>query len=325
MSSAFASKFADRIEDFLVLRQALGYSPATYLPGLLHFDRFCQEQFGQADTLTQELVLAWVQAQEGKRAERIPVRARALRLFAQHLNSMGELAYILPSGLVGNRHKSVPYVFTDEELAALFAAADTVTQKLRCAYKSEAIPVLLRLLYTCGLRPCEGRSLSSRNINLNSGEILIEKTKRLKERIVVMSCDMLGLCRDYALVRTLRFPDCELFFPNAFGEAFTTEQLRAIFQWCWKKANPEKTPKELPRARSYDLRHQFASAALNRWLDEKQDLNAMLPYLQAYMGHESLAATAYYIHLLPEKLVKSPGIDWEPLHELIPEVSIWQS
>jgi len=51
----------------------------------------------------------------------------------------------------------------------------------------------------------------------------------------------------------------------------------------------------------------------------------MLPYLQAYMGHETLAATAYYIHLLPEKLVKSSGIDWEALHELIPEVSVWQS
>jgi len=325
MSNAFVSKFAGRMEDFLVLRQALGYSPATYLPGLLHFDRFCQEQFPQADTVTQELVFAWVQAQEGKHAERIPVRTRALRLFAQHLNAMGEPAYILPSGLIGNRHKSVPYVFTDEELAALFAAVDTVMQKYRCAYKSEAIPVLFRLLYTCGLRPYEGRNLSSRNVNLRSGEILIEKTKRLKERIVVMSGDMLGLCRDYALVRNLCFQDCGLFFPNAFGEAYTTEQLRATFHWCWKKANPGKTPKELPRARSYDLRHQFASTALNRWLDEKQDLNAMLPYLQAYMGHETLAATAYYIHLLPEKLIKSPGIDWEPLHELIPEVSVWQS
>ena len=70
---------------------------------------------------------------------------------------------------------------------------------------------------------------------------------------------------------------------------------------------------------------QGSRATSSGWLDEKQDLNAMLPYLQAYMGHETLAATAYYIHLLPEKLVKSSGIDWEALHELIPEVSVWQS
>jgi len=325
VSAVFTSRFAGRIEDFLVLRQALGYSPSTDLPALLHFDRFCLEQCPEADALTRELVFAWVQKLAGKNENRVPQRARTLRLFAQHLNAMGEPAYVLPSGLIGSRHKSVPYVFTDEELAAFFAAADTVMQKYRCAYKSEAVPVLFRLLYTCGLRPNEGCKLSVHNVNLHSGEILIEKTKRLKDRIVVMSGDMLGLCRDYALVRGLRFPDSGLFFPNALGEAYSAKQLRSIFQWCWRKANPGKAPKELPRARSYDLRHQFASAALNRWLDEKQDLNAMLPYLQAYMGHETLAATAYYIHLLPEKLVKSPGIDWEPLHELIPEVSVWQS
>lgn len=28
------------------------------------------------------------------------------------------------------------------------------------------------------------------------------------------------------------------------------------------------------------------------------------------MGHKDWEATAYYIHLLPEKLVKSAGIDW---------------
>jgi integrase len=311
------------MEGFLILRQALGYSPSTYSPALLNFDRFCQKQCPQADTLTQELVFTWVQKQTD--TSRIPARARTLRLFAQHLNSMGEQAYVLPSGLIGNRHKSAPYVFTDEELAALFAAADTAMQKCRCEYKSEAIPVLLRLLYTCGLRPHEGRNLSSRNVNLHSGEILIEKTKRLKERIVVMSGDVLDLCRDYALVRGLRFPNCGLFFPNAFGEAYSAKQLRSIFKWCWRKAHPGKKLEELPHTRSYDLRHQFASAALNRWLDEKQDLNAMLPYLQAYMGHENLAGTAYYIHLLPEKLVKSPGIDWAPLHELIPEVSAWQA
>jgi len=181
------------------------------------------------------------------------------------------------------------------------------------------------LLYTCGLRPYEGRDLSSHNVNLKSGEILIEKTKRQKERIVVMSGSMLELCSDYALIRGLHFPDGDLFFPNAFGEPYSAEQLRTIFQWCWKKANPEKPLAELPHARSYDLRHQFASAALNRWLDEKQDLNAMLPYLQAYMGHDKLVGTAYYIHLLPERLVKSPGIDWGPLHDLIPEVSVWQA
>lgn len=75
--------------------------------------------------------------------------------------------------------------------------------------------------------------------------------------------------------------------------------------------------------RVYDLRHRFASAALHRWLDEGKDLYSRLPYLRTYMGHKELAATAYYIHLLPENLVKSAGIDWDALGRMIPEVELW--
>jgi len=42
------------------------------------------------------------------------------------------------------------------------------------------------------------------------------------------------------------------------------------------------------------------------------------------MGHSSLSETAHYIHLLPENLVKSAGIDWASFDEMIPEVITWQ-
>ena len=36
-------------------------------------------------------------------------------------------------------------------------------------------------------------------------------------------------------------------------------------------------------------------------------------YLSAYMGHAELTSTLYYVHLLPEKLRSSKGIDWDML------------
>lgn len=57
-----------------------------------------------------------------------------------------------------------------------------------------------------------------------------------------------------------------------------------------------------------------------KWLDEKEDLYALLPYLSAYMGHAHLEDTAYYIHLLPEKLMRTAAIDWETFEQLLPEV-----
>ena len=42
------------------------------------------------------------------------------------------------------------------------------------------------------------------------------------------------------------------------------------------------------------------------------------------MGHKELSATAYYIHLLPENLVKSAGIDWDSMRSMLPEVELWE-
>ncbi len=47
----------------------------------------------------------------------------------------------------------------------------------------------------------------------------------------------------------------------------------------------------------------------------------MLPFLSAYMGHNSLTETAYYIHILPENLLSSQGIDWDKLNAMFPEPS----
>ena len=56
-----------------------------------------------------------------------------------------------------------------------------------------------------------------------------------------------------------------------------------------------------------------------------KDLYAMLPYLRAYMGHEKFEDTAYYIHILPDRLLKSPGVDWESIDKIGLEVDLWKN
>jgi len=58
---------------------------------------------------------------------------------------------------------------------------------------------------------------------------------------------------------------------------------------------------------------------LQKWMDEGKDIYAYLPYLSAYMGHSDFSETAYYIHLLPERLTQTPAIDWKRFDVLIPE------
>jgi integrase len=48
------------------------------------------------------------------------------------------------------------------------------------------------------------------------------------------------------------------------------------------------------------MRHSFAVGALLRWYENDEDVQVQLPRLAMYMGHVSIASTAYYLRLMPE-------------------------
>ena len=319
--SRFISTFASSLEAMISYREALGFSRSSYEYKLLSFDRFCIEHYPDSETITKEMVFKWIENEVANKCSNIRDKEAAIRFFGKYLEATGKTAYILPKKYTAYVEKQTtsPYIFTDEELASLFRAADSIKAK---PFASEIVPVLFRLIYTCGLRPNEGRELKRVNINFSTGEILITKTKRKKERIVVMSDDMLRLCRSFDIRRRIFAKDSEYFFPARDEGEYGSGQLNRLLKKCWISANPETDASVLPNVRVYDLRHRFASAVLNRWLNEGRNLYAMLPYLRTYMGHNKLSDTAYYIHLLPENLLKSSGINWEAFDELIPEVSI---
>jgi integrase len=319
--SAFVSGFASKLDAMFDYRVARGYKRKTHISHLLKFDKFCTVNFPEETELAREIVHAWVDS-ETITPRGLSNAAGAIRQFGKYINAIGEEAYILPDKFAPSRKVSAPYLFTDDELSMLFAVIDRLPQEKNEPFFHEIAPVLFRLIYTCGLRPNEGRELLRENVNLSTGEILITNTKMNKERIVVMSDDMLSLCRRYAARRIIFDNGSPYFFPAYDGNAIVNTKVNAMLNRAWSAATC--TPENLiPRSiRVYDLRHRFASACLNRWLDEGLDLMAILPYLRAYMGHRSLSETAYYIHVLPENLLKSPSIDWRVFNEMFPEVTL---
>ena len=252
-------------------------------------------------------------------------KASAVRLLGNYMQALGKDAYVLYDGYATNETNPSAYILTDDELTALFRAIDKTEPTNKEPFLHEITPVLYRLIYTCGLRPNEGRELKQENINLKTGEIFITNTKWKKERLVVMSQDMLSMCRSYNKRREVFARGNEYFFPSFGGDGpLGKYQLSYYLRDAWVRANLSVNEKKLPHIRVYDLRHRFASAALMRWLDLGVPLGSKLAYLRAYMGHNTLSDTAYYIHLLPENLVKSAGIDWGAFDEIIPEVTAWQ-
>ena len=313
----YHSAFRDKITGFLDFHASCGFKRKPYLSDFLKFDRWCLENHPGQSALSRELVHEWIDDSAVSRSD-ASRRAVVMRQFGKYLAAIGEEAYVLSAKYAPVRSVAVPFLFTDDELSALFRAIDALPPTRREPFFNEIAPVLFRLIYTCGLRPNEGRELLEKNVNLLTGEILITHTKRNKERMVVMSDDMAVLARNYALRRAVFANGNPYFFPSNSGEALTRETVYSAFNRAWSLADtPDKRKK---RVRVYDLRHRFASACLNRWMDEGENLMAMLPFLREYMGHETLSETAYYIHILPENLAKSPAIDWDSFNAIFPEV-----
>lgn len=319
----FVSCFAEDLNKMIDLLVAAGGAEGTYLPRAKSFDRFCAEKPLLNGELTEALSQEWLEPIMKEKPQVIHNRIAFLDGFAAYLKSMGKPATTLHNRFAAGRSFFVPYLFSDDELARIFRVIDA-NKELGTPFQQMMFSVYFRLVYTCGLRPGESVRLKRKDVNLQTGEILIELSKGHKSRIVVMSDDMCALATKYKALLDISYPNTEYFFP---GKKATKSDLRfysKCFRLFWAAANPDIAPEFLPRVRIYDLRHRFATAAIHRWLDRGEDINAKLPYLQMYMGHKDVSHTAYYIHLLPENLIRSKGVDWESLNAVFPGVELWQ-
>lgn len=65
---------------------------------------------------------------------------------------------------------------------------------------------------------------------------------------------------------------------------------------------------------------QFFDNTAGGAVGQDKDLNAMLPYLSAYMGHAQLSDTYYYIHLVPGLMEEMSDFAFSSAEVLLPEV-----
>lgn len=317
------SGFAAKINEYMDFRHSLGFSDShAYI--LKRFDSYCAQFHPQADILSKEVVRGWFDHELRRSDKDLRHRGDVLRSFAKY---MGGDSYILPADLTAIPEKPYsPYIMDDRELSAFFGAVDSYRDG-KDPFVHVTFSVLLRLIYSCGLRPGEGRTLRTEDIDLMTGEILIRENKCHKERIVVASDDMVELLEYYAGERSVwaRPGSEEPFFIDCHARPISPWSLSRHVRKFWVDANPGVPAESLPRVRPYDLRHRFASELIQKWLDEGRDLYAMLPYMRSYMGHARFEDTAYYIHIIPDRLVSSPGVDWEAIDKIGLEDGIWEN
>ena len=321
MKYTFSSNLKQHIEGIIEQKNALGFPYIASERVLKNFDDFCLANFSEEQHLTKEIGQAWAVIRSGEKTSSFQNRIAPIRELAKYMNRLGFDAYFIPYDFTPRRKgRYVPHIFIDAELKQFFSATDRFGENERCRIRHIAVPVLFRLMYCCGLRPHEVRLIKKENIDLASGMLKIPESKGHKDRLVMISKDVLEICRKYYDKTKDEFPSSEYFFPAQLehGNCYSANWVRKMFKICLATAGMTEFSGNKPRP--YDFRHTFATKKMYEWMMEGKDLDAYLPYLSEYLGHTKFSHTAYYIHLVPEIFPHMAEMDFGQYEALIPEV-----
>lgn len=318
MIYTFESCFASRIEALIAQKNALGFSYLESSRILRDFDRFCLANFPQESGLTKEICFAWATRKETECSNTFRNRLMPVRELARYLNRSGETAYVLPPNIARKGTPYAPYIYTEEEILRIWEVLDHLKPRGNYPIRHLVIPAMVKLLYCCGLRPAEARRLSVDDVDLRKGRLNIMESKQHRSRIVMLADDVTEMLSSYDTTVSTFMPERVPFFPNSEGGYYGKAGLDKTFRKVLKEANITGSGQRAPRL--YDFRHTFATHRLYRWVRESKDLDAMLPYLSAYMGHAQLSDTHYYIHLVPGLFEEMSGFDFSSAELLLPEV-----
>ena len=293
---AFHSKFRADIEAFIIQKRASGYPYNTSARVLGYLDAMISKSFPDSDILSKEICNAWIDKCSSFHQNTLLRRVTPVRQFAKYLVGTGKEAYIIPGGIPNKQIHYDAHIFTETELKAFFSSIDKCRKSPFSPYRCYVIPVIFRLLYTCGLRASEARLLNVDDVDLGTGKIFIRGSKGWEARIIYVSLDMLDLLCRYDCIIQRYLPARKVFFPNQKGDFYSKSTLDIWFHEFWDTL-PEAAVTKGNKPRVHDFRHSYCVYRLNQWVSDNADLNALYPYLSEFVGHSNFADTDYYLTL----------------------------
>jgi integrase len=296
--TGFQSALAPLIDRYLQEKRACGYAYHEPFRILHRLDDFLVQQELETLELPRGLARNWLAKKPHESASTQQQRITVFRQFARFLLAAGFPAY-MPGSTVGARKSSfVPRMLTEEELRKFFHAVDMLEPTARSPLRHLIMPEIFRLLYGCGFRVREVLNLRIRDVDLDQGIITVRQGKFHKDRLVPPALSLVDRLRKYAGHFDSRPPDA-VFFPGPNGRPFALRTVYTLFREMLLQCGiPHAGRGKGPRI--HDYRHLFALHTLRRWYQDGDDLDAKLPLLATYLGHQNLSGTQRYLHLTAE-------------------------
>jgi len=294
----YRSALAQWMERFIEEKRASGYRYDTLAWHLQKFDQFLQKRGEKTCELTRDAVEAWTAKRktEGHRYHR--TRASVVRQFAKYLIRNGVPAHLVPDrAMPVSRDIFMPYIFTSEQMGNIFNELDRLPVSGSSPFRHLIMPEIFRVLYGCGLRISEAMKLRVKDVDLTNGVLVIRDSKFGKDRLVPMQKSLTERLRRYSMLMGVRNRD-SFFFPAPDGGRYETATVRGLFKKILFKLDIVRGEKR-PGIRLHDIRHTMAVTRLKKWYQEGVALDAKLPVLSTYLGHQRLQYTYIYLKCIP--------------------------
>jgi integrase len=298
-SAQFQSILAPLMDKFLQEKNACGYRYHEPTRILRRLDDFLVQEGLRSCELPRSIAQKWLAKRSHESPRTHQQRIMVVRQFSRFVCRLGYCAYVPDSTLAPREQSSfAPRILTHEEIRKLLQAVDVLEPTARSPLRHLIMPEVFRLLYGCGFRLGEVLKLRVRDADLNQGIVTVHQGKFRKDRFVPLALSLVPRLRKYA-ARFENRPLDAIFFPAPDAGPYSLRTVYGLFrklllQCGITHAGRGKGP------RIHDLRHTFAVHTLLRWYRNGEDLDAKLPLLSTYLGHQNLLGTQRYLHLSTE-------------------------
>ena len=294
------SGLREAVEDYLTVRRGLGFKLKDY-PWMLG-DFVTYMEAGGASTVTAELALAWaLRPGDGAHLSYLSKRLSVVRGFARHLQAFDPATEVPPADLLPWKEcRATPYLYSDDDIAALMGAARALRPRLRAA----TYETLIGLLKVTGARVGELIRLDRHDVDWDQGVLVITFSKFNKHRELPLHPSTIDALRAYTHKRDelCADPKTPSFFVSTTGNRLVYVTVQQVFAGLTRAAGLHPRSKQC-RPRVHDARHTFACTTLLGWYRAGVvDVEAQLPLLSTYMGHANPSHTFWYLSAVPELL-----------------------
>ena len=282
---------ADHVERYLSLRQTLGYELRNTLGNLRAFAHFAAER---GDThVRASTAVDW--ATEGISPYNRHIRLRDVALLARFLHAEDPIHEVPFNPFHAPKCRPLPYIYAPEEIVQLVAAAS----RLRESYplRRRVYATLFGLIAATGLRISEALDLRLHDV-LSDGVLQIRRTKFGKSRLVPLHPTVEHVLDGYLEERRQLAVTDDHVFLSAGDQRIASSTVEYTFRRMRRIAGISPARTRPPRI--HDLRHTFATRALEQCSTRREAVARHFVALATYMGHTDIAHTYWYLEATPE-------------------------